>query len=59
MSQHVALVTGGIGGLGTEICRHLARSGKRVVAADLGTRSERVAAFLDETSEHSGAIVFE
>jgi len=43
MTQRIALVTGGIGGLGTEICKHLARSGRRVVAADLASRSERVA----------------
>jgi len=59
MTQRVALVTGGIGGLGTEICKHLARSGKRVIAADLGARTERVEQFRAETSEWNGAIVFE
>ncbi len=59
MTQRVALVTGGIGGLGTEICRYLARSGNRVVAADLGTRSDRVAAFLDEVDEFKESIFFE
>ncbi len=47
-SQHtprVALVTGGIGGLGTEICKALARTGCKVIAADLGTRLERIAEF--------------
>ena len=59
MNKPVALVTGGIGGLGTEICRHLARSGKRVIAADLDTRSERVEAFVAEVAEFSGDISFE
>jgi len=59
MNQRIALVTGGIGGLGTEICKHLARSGRRVVAADLASRSERVAEFQREIGELSGQIVFE
>ena len=59
MSQRIAVVTGGIGGLGTEICRRLARAGRRVVAADLGTREERVAQFRDETRELDGALRFE
>jgi acetoacetyl-CoA reductase len=51
MSKRVAVVSGGIGGLGTEICKFLARSGKKVVAADLGSRAERVAEFKKEVSE--------
>ncbi|SFN14929.1 acetoacetyl-CoA reductase [Dokdonella immobilis] len=58
-NPHVALVTGGIGGLGTEICRHLARAGKRVIAADLAARAERIDAFRAEVAEFSDAIVFE
>jgi acetoacetyl-CoA reductase len=45
MNKRIALVTGGIGGLGTEICKHLARSGRTVVACDLASRAERVAEF--------------
>jgi acetoacetyl-CoA reductase len=45
MNKRVAVVTGGIGGLGTEICRALARAGRTVIAADLGTRSDRIAEF--------------
>ncbi len=41
----VAVVTGGIGGLGTEICRTLARAGRTVIAADLGARADRITAF--------------
>ena len=47
MGKRVAVVTGGIGGLGTDICIALARAGRHVVAADLGGREERIAAFRD------------
>lgn len=59
MSKRVAVVTGGIGGLGTEICKYLARSGRKVVAADLASRTERVHAFLEEMAEFGGDVVFE
>jgi acetoacetyl-CoA reductase len=59
MSQRVAVVTGGIGGLGTEICKYLARSGRMVVAADLASRSERVEAFREEMGEFGDQVVFE
>ena len=59
MKKRVAVVTGGIGGLGTEICRHLARSGHQVVAADLGARAERIEQFRGETSGFGESIVFE
>lgn len=48
MSKQVAIVTGGIGGLGTEICKSLARAGRTVVATDLGGRAERIADFQRE-----------
>ncbi len=57
--MRIAVVTGGIGGLGTEICRHLAESGHRVVAADLAARAERVAAFRAEVADYADGIVFE
>jgi len=50
MSKRVAVVTGGIGGLGSEICKSLARAGRTVVAADLGHRAERIEAFAAETA---------
>jgi acetoacetyl-CoA reductase len=39
MTQRVAVVTGGSGGLGSEICKALARAGRRVIAADLPART--------------------
>ncbi|MCL1633937.1 acetoacetyl-CoA reductase [Luteimonas sp. SX5] len=48
MNKRVAVVSGGIGGLGTEICKSLADAGRTVIAADLGTRPERVEEFLRE-----------
>jgi acetoacetyl-CoA reductase len=58
-SSRLALVTGGIGGLGTEICRQLARAGRKVIALDLASRAERVAAFHEEVAGCGGAIAFE
>ncbi len=57
--ERLAVVTGGIGGLGTEICRHLARSGRKVVAADLDARPERIDAFRESVAEFNGHIRFE
>jgi len=59
MNKRIAIVTGGIGGLGTEICRYLARSGRKVVAADLAVRSERVEAFLADMRESREDVTFE
>ena len=59
MTTRTAIVTGGLGGLGTEICKHLARAGRKVVAADLAGRADRVDEFRRETAEFNGAIRFE
>ena len=59
MQQRVAVVTGGIGGLGIEICRQLAAAGRRVVAADLAARSERIAQFESAVADLDGAVSFE
>ncbi|MCE5234021.1 MAG: acetoacetyl-CoA reductase [Mizugakiibacter sp.] len=59
MTTRIAVVTGGIGGLGSEICRFLARAGRRVIAADLGARAERIDAFRAEMAEFDGRIDFE
>jgi acetoacetyl-CoA reductase len=64
MSDHparpsLAVVTGGIGGLGTEICRQLASAGCHVIAVDLATRAERVAAFRGEVADLGDAVGFE
>ncbi|MEJ7746484.1 MAG: acetoacetyl-CoA reductase [Luteimonas sp.] len=45
MTKRVAVVTGGIGGLGTDICMALAQSGRTVIAADLDAREDRIAEF--------------
>jgi acetoacetyl-CoA reductase len=45
VAQRTAVVTGGIGGLGTAICTSLAQAGHRVVAVDLGSRDDRLAQF--------------
>src|SRR3546814_18699190 len=50
VDNRIAAVTGGIGGLGTAICRSLAAQGRTVVAIDLGDRDERIAAFSRETA---------
>ncbi len=59
MSQRVAIVTGGIGGLGSAICRKLALSGRTVIAADLDARAERIAAFRDEMADLGERVAFE
>ena len=59
MSKRVAVITGGIGGLGTEICKCLARAGRHVIAADLASRSERIQSFNEEMKGFNGSVVFE
>ena len=39
-SQRIALVTGGLGGIGTEICRKLALGGDRVIATHIAAEAE-------------------
>jgi acetoacetyl-CoA reductase len=50
MSPRLALVTGGIGGIGTQICRALAASGHTVIASDLAASTERLAQFSDSVA---------
>ena len=57
--KRIALVTGGIGGLGTEICRRLAQAGRQVIAVDLAARTGRLEAFRHELADLDGAIQFE
>ncbi len=58
-NKRVAVVTGGIGGLGTEICRQLAQAGRRVIAVDLPAHDERVAAFRQALADCGDAVSFE
>jgi acetoacetyl-CoA reductase len=59
MRDRIAVVTGGIGGLGVEICRHLASAGCRVVAADLPARTDRIAAFRAAVADYGDRVGFE
>lgn len=45
MTPTLALVTGGMGGIGVQACRQLARSGHRVIAVDLPADAQRQAQF--------------
>jgi|LNAP01.1.fsa_nt_gb acetoacetyl-CoA reductase len=56
MTPRIALVTGGIGGLGTAICRALTETGHTVVATDLPADAARLQAFSEATA---GAVHFE
>ena len=55
-TSRLALVTGGLGGLGTEICRQLAKAGRRVVAADLPASESRLTGFRAAVAEFGDAI---
>ena len=59
IQKRVAIVTGGVGGLGTEICRRLAQAGRLVIAVDLAARTERIDAFHRELADLNGAVAFE
>ena len=56
VTSRLALVTGGLGGLGSEICRQLAQAGHRVIAADLPASEVRLAAFRETTTAFGDAI---
>ena len=48
MSKRIALVTGGIGGIGAAICRQLSQDGYRVVANHLPQEAEKAQVWLAE-----------
>ncbi len=48
---HVAVVTGGIGGIGTDICRSLARHGNKVIATYISFEAERAIEWQTERLE--------
>lgn len=58
-TSRLALVTGGLGGLGTEICRQLAQAGRRVIAADLPASETRLATFQETIAKSGNAISYE
>lgn len=47
MNSRIAIVTGGLGGIGTALCATLARAGNRVVAVDLPATPEHESRFKD------------
>ncbi|MCS4504184.1 Acetoacetyl-CoA reductase [wastewater metagenome] len=51
MSERLALVTGGNGGIGTEICKHLVRSGHRVVSTCVDPERENIREWQAELRE--------
>lgn len=48
---HVALVTGGIGGIGTDICRSLTKHGNKVIATYISFEAERAIEWQKERLE--------
>ena len=58
-TSRLALVTGGLGGLGTEICRQLAQAGRRVIAADLPASETRLATIQETIAKSGNAISYE
>ncbi len=48
---HVAVVTGGIGGIGTDICKSLARHGNKVIATYISFEAERAIEWQKERLE--------
>jgi len=57
MNERVAVVSGGLGGLGTAICKTLAARGCHVVAADAFPGEARQAVFRGALNGHSVSVV--
>jgi acetoacetyl-CoA reductase len=58
-TRRIAVVTGGMGGLGVAICRQLANAGRHVIALDLAARVERLAGLQHELADLEGIVGFE
>lgn len=50
-SQKVAMVTGGIGGIGTEICKALSKQGRKVYAGHLAAETESAVSWQKQLNE--------
>lgn len=48
MSKKVALVTGGTGGIGTEVCRELHKQGRKVIAGHLAEETDQAQQWLHD-----------
>lgn len=60
MGKRIALVTGGVGGMGTEICRELARNGCTVIGTYIEMEREHAKVWLKERQdENITAAIFE
>lgn len=57
MSTQYALVTGGSGGIGTEICVELAASGFRILALDHPSRKEHLTDWLEQINQRANTRV--
>ncbi len=58
MTSRTAIITGGIGGLGSAMCRQLAKAGHHVIAADLASREDRIEAFGEEMRDFGERVQF-
>lgn len=56
LEGHVALVTGGAGGIGSAICQRLAQEGAAVIVADLGPGAEALARSLNSQGYRACAV---
>lgn len=55
-TKHVAVVTGGIGGIGTEICKRLFTDGNQVIATYIAAEADRASAWQKELREKGYGI---
>ena len=56
LKGHVALITGGAGGIGSAICQRLAEDGAAVIVADIGPGAEEMAQSLSTQGYQASAV---